>query len=146
MLVTLATARTEFEGAAMRSVLESEGIPTRVFAGTANMLGWEGGYSNTVRVMVRRADAVRAAEAIAINRRTAPLVDWSLVDVGAFEDGEEPTPVDQRRRRLARARVRRAGLLMIAATAVAPRFGPQGIALAAAAFVLVMILSWNDDV
>lgn len=146
ILVTLATARTEFEGAAMQSVLESEGIPARVFAGTANVLGWEGGYSNTVRVMVRRADAVRAAEAIAVNRRTAPLVDWSQVDVGAFEDGEPPTPADQRSRRLFRARVRRAGLLLIAGTAFAPRFGLEGVAVALTAFVMIMILSWNDDV
>lgn len=101
MLVTLATARTEIEGAAMRSVLEAEGIPTRIFAGAANMLGWEGGYGNTVRIMVRRGDAVRAAEAIAVNRRTAQLVDWSQVDVGEFEDGEPPAPADPRAAALA---------------------------------------------
>jgi hypothetical protein len=144
MLVTLATARTEFEGAAMRSVLEGEGIPTRVFAGTANMLGWEGGYANNVRVMVRRADAVRAAEAIAVNRRTAPLVDWSRVDVGAFEDGEPPTPADQHARTLSRARIRRAGMLLIAGAAVAPRFGPEGLVIAMIAFIAIMALSWND--
>jgi len=146
MLVTLATARTEIEGAAMRSVLEGEGIPTRIFAGAANMLGWEGGYGNTVRIMVRRGDAVRAAEAIAVNRRTAQLVDWSQVDVGEFEDGEPPAPADPRARRLWRARVRRAGLLLIAGTAVAPQFGGEGILIAVIAFGAIMVMSWNDDV
>ncbi len=146
ILVPLTTARTEFEGSTLRAVLEAEGIDARVFAGSANALGWEGGYTDPIKVMVRRADAVRAAEAIATNRRTSRMVDWSTVDVGLFEDGDAPGPVDYQVRRIRRARIRRAGLLLFGLSLIAPRFGTEGVLLGAVAFVVVMALSWNDDV
>jgi len=43
ILVVLTSARTEFEGQTIVATLESDGIPAKVFAASANMLQWEGG-------------------------------------------------------------------------------------------------------
>lgn len=85
-LVLLTSTRTEFEGRTMAASLEAEGIPTRVFAASAQMLQWEGGITSTVRVMVRRADLDRAALVLRQVRRDSVDLDWSEVDVGQPED------------------------------------------------------------
>jgi len=85
-LVLLTSTRTEFEGRAMAATLEAAGIPTRVFAASAQMLQWEGGITSTVRVMVRRADLDRAGQVLRQVRRDSVDLDWSEVDVGQPED------------------------------------------------------------
>jgi hypothetical protein len=145
-LILLTTVRTEFEGSALCAVLEEEGIPARVFAASANMLQWEGGYTNPIKVMVRRADAVRAAEALATNRRSARMVDWSRVDVGEFEEGDAPSPQDPVERSMRRTRIRRAGFILMALGLALPALSVKIAIVAIAGAAFVIALSWNDEV
>lgn len=85
-LVLLTTARTEFEGRAIAGAVEGEGIPVEVFATAATMVQWDGGYANTVKVMVRRADVSAAQAALARVRQASVDLDWDGVDVGSPED------------------------------------------------------------
>ncbi len=85
-LVLLMSTRTEFEGRTIAAALEAEGITTKVFAASAQMLQWEGGITSTVRVMVRRADLARAGDVLRATRRDSVDLDWSEVDVGEPED------------------------------------------------------------
>lgn len=89
-LVLLTSTRTEFEAHALANALEAEGIPARVFATASQMVQWEGGITNAVRVMVRRADLAVASEAIHRIRRESRAIDWSRVDVGE-PDAVEPS-------------------------------------------------------
>ncbi len=69
ILVMLTSARTEFEGQTMASTLEADGIPAKVFATSANMLQWEAGYTDPIKVMVRRRDLAKAAASLKRTRR-----------------------------------------------------------------------------
>jgi hypothetical protein len=89
-LVLLTSARTEFEGRAMAAVIEGQGIPVEVFATAAQMVQWDGGPSNTVRVMVRRRDVQAAALALQRAHRDSVDIDWDEVDVGSPEDPGTP--------------------------------------------------------
>jgi hypothetical protein len=149
-LVPLTTARTEFEGSALRTVLEAEGIAASVFATSANALQWEGGYTDPIKIMVRRGDYLRAAEALALNRRTAQMIDWSQVDVGTFEDADAgpsrwSDPAVQRARRLRRARFTRTGFLLMCLPMLTSMLDWKGIIIALAGAVALIGFSWNDE-
>jgi hypothetical protein len=93
ILVPLTSARTEFEGRTMAAALEAEGIPAKVFATSANMLQWEGGYTDPIKVMVRRRDLEKAAASLKRTRQESVDIDWSEVDVGVGEaDGYPMCP------------------------------------------------------
>lgn len=90
ILVYLTSARTEFEGRAMVASLEAEGIPGSVFSAAARMAQWEIGYTDPIKVMVRRVDHARAVEVLGRARVEARQIDWSQVDVnepGVLADG-----------------------------------------------------------
>ncbi len=73
----------------MAASLEAEGIPAKVFSAAARMAQWEIGYTDPIKVMVRRADLARAAEVLRSARARARTIDWSTVDVnepGVFSD------------------------------------------------------------
>ncbi|CAG1008387.1 hypothetical protein PHYC_03559 [Phycisphaerales bacterium] len=91
-LLLLTSTRTEFEAQTIATALEAEGIPVRVFAAASHGVQWEGGIANSVRVMVRRADAAMAAEALHRIRRDSRAIDWSQVDVGPPEDENPVLP------------------------------------------------------
>lgn len=118
ILVVLTSVRTEFEGQTIVASLEAEGIPARVFAAGANMLQWEGGYTNPIKVMVRRADLERAAELLRDKRKASVDIDWSEIDVGDREDGE-PTIAAYGKAYRGRPgwvpRVRRVGTILVVA-------------------------------
>jgi len=81
ILIPVTSARTEFEGNSLAAALQAEGIPARVFAGASNMLQWEGGYTDPIKVMVRRVDAERAAAFIRELKQQSGSIDWANVDV-----------------------------------------------------------------
>jgi hypothetical protein len=90
ILVLLTSARTEFEGQTMASTLEADGIPAKVFATSANMLQWEAGYTDPIKVMVRRRDLVKAAASLKRTRQESVDIDWAEVDVGVGEGDGYP--------------------------------------------------------
>jgi len=140
ILALLTTARTEFEGSAMVATLEAEGIPAKVFATGANTLQWEGGYTNPIKVMVRRRDLGRAADALRANRQASVDLDWSQVDVGVADEGESfPS-----RRRFGRPAwtkgVRSVGFVLLGAAMIVAFRGPQ-IALPVLIVAVVLIIA-----
>jgi hypothetical protein len=90
ILVPLTSARTEFEGQTIAAALEADGIPAKVFATSANMLQWEGGYTDPIKVMVRRRDLERAAASVKRTRQESVDIDWSEVNVGIGEGDGYP--------------------------------------------------------
>ncbi len=92
-LVVLTSTRTEFEGSAKVVALEAAGIPARMFGGASNTLQWEGGYTDPIKVMVRRADVERAAAVLAEVRQDSVDIDWSQVDVGDRVDPPDAFPI-----------------------------------------------------
>src|SRR5881394_1621445 len=90
ILVPLTSARTEFEGQTIAAALEADGIPAKVFATSANMLQWEGGYTDPIKVMVRRRDLERAAASVKRTRQESVDIDWSEVNVGVGEGDGYP--------------------------------------------------------
>lgn len=144
ILVTLTTARTEFEGANLVNVLQAAGIPARVFATTANTMQWEAGYTDPIKVQVRRADLTRAAEAIRRNRQDSVDLDWDEIDVGQFEDiAPEARPFFsfgvQRARRRRRMLIASAGLALISCAFMLSMMGPRyAFALSIVAIMLVL--------
>lgn len=150
ILVTLTTARTEFEGATFVAVLRDAGIPAHVFAAAANMAQWEIGYTDPIKIQVRRADAARAAEVLRKNRQDSVDLDWSEVDVGRMEAGAPPVMPGAMgfwERRAVRARVRRIGLTLLAAAFVIGMLRGQAAAVIAVGIVTALIIwaYWDGD-
>ncbi len=116
-LVMLTSTRTEFEARSLAAALQAEGIESRVFAAAASGVAWEGGISNAVRIMVRRADVPAAAEAMYEMRRASRAIDWSQVDFGEPEDEVAAEAASAPRqsgvRALWRYRVRTVGVVLI---------------------------------
>lgn len=130
MLVTLTTARTEFEGANYVNVLKTAGIPARVFATTANTMQWEAGYTDPIKVQVRRRDLQRAAEELRRNRQDSVDLDWDEIDVGQFEGiAPEARPnfsfAVQRARRKRRAAIASVGFALITSGFLVSMMGPR---------------------
>ena len=149
-LVTLTTARTEFEGATFVAVLRDAGIAAHVFARAANMLQWDAGYTDPIKVQVRRADLARAAEVLRKNRQDSVDLDWSEVDVGRMEPGAPPVMPGAMgfwERRAARARVRRIGFTLLTAGFVIGMLRGDAAAIIVVSIVTAMIIwaYWNGD-
>lgn len=144
-LVLLATARTEFEGRAMASALEAEGIPVEVFAAAATMVAWDGGYANMAKVMVPREHLARAVEAVRNARQASRAIDWSQVDVGV---SEEDAPADGRDgERIAGLspwlwRVRIFGFSLMAGSFMVAQTGPK---MALPALILAVVFTFAAD-
>jgi hypothetical protein len=130
-LVTLTTARTEFEGSLRRAVLADTGIDARVFAASANALQWEGGYTDPIKIQVRRADLARAADVLRKNKQDSVDLDWAEVDVGEMEAGAPPVSFDRVpywERRARRARFAKVGFVLMMATLLVGVLGAQAAA------------------
>lgn len=82
MLVVLATARTEFEAETLAEALRARGVRAEVFAAAASALQWEGGYTDPIKVMVRRGDAERAEEIRVSLKADSVDIDWDEVETG----------------------------------------------------------------
>jgi hypothetical protein len=82
ILVTLTTARTEFEGSNIVAALEARGIPARVYGLAGTALGWEIASTDPICVVVRRADLAAARAALSLARDESVDIDWNDVDVG----------------------------------------------------------------
>ncbi len=146
ILVVLTTARTEFEGATYAAVLKDNGVPAEVFATSANVLQWEGGYTDPIKVMVRRADVRRAAEILKRNRQESIDIDWAEVDVGRMEPGAVPAEFRPPSTRYVwRRRIRRTGFLLLGAAFLARGVSASLAITILAGSLILIILSWNDD-
>lgn len=149
MLVTLTTTRTEFEGANLVNVLQAAGIPARVFAAGANTMQWEAGYTDPIKVQVRRRDMQRAVETLRQNRQDSIDLDWDEVDVGQMEGmAPEARPrfsfAVQRSRRKRRALVAGVGVSLITCGMLGSMLGPRyAFALGVCALFLVAGAWWR---
>lgn len=146
-LVLFTSARTEFEGRTIAATLEAAQIPARVFAAGANMLQWEGGYTDPIKVMVRRADLGRAAAAMKQNKQDSVDLDWSEVDVGQPEPGTVlPMPGTPRfRGTFAMRQVRRIGFIMIGAAMIAGFMAPTAAIPILIGAVTLILAGWSSD-
>jgi hypothetical protein len=170
ILVPLTSARTEFEAQTMAAALEADGIRAKVFATSANMLQWEGGYTDPIKVMVRRADLERAAASLKRTRKESVDIDWSEVDVGPGEgegypvcpacgadrEGLQPAeachecgfravPVPRRYKPSGTRRfIRRAGFILLGAAMIVTVFSRE-IAIPAL-IVAVLMIFWESGV
>jgi hypothetical protein len=146
-LVLFTSARTEFEGRTIAATLEAAQIPAKVFAAGANMLQWEGGYTDPIKVMVRRADLGRAAAAMKKNKQDSVDLDWSEVDVGQPEPGTVlPPPGGPRfRGTFAMRQVRRIGFIMIGAAMIAGFMAPAAAIPILIGAVTLILAGWNSE-
>ena len=147
-LVTLTSARTEFEGSLMRSVLEDAGIRARVFATSATGLQWEGGYTDPIKVQVRRADLVKAAAVLKKNKQDSVDLDWADVDVGEMEPGAPPVPFGKTtfwERRAKRRRLARIGFTLLTAGLLVAWIGQQAAIPVALFTGAAVIAYWDGD-
>lgn len=144
----LTSTRTEFEGRAMATALEAEGIACHVFATSAMAVQWEGGIANAVRVMVRRGDLDAARAALAQSRLDARGVNWSDVDVGEPDGEISPGPRGElpartRGRAPWMHRVRIIGLVLIFLPMMITWSGVMNAWIPVALGVAIIISAWN---
>lgn len=147
-LITLTSARTEFEGSLMRSVLEDAGIRARVFATSAAGLQWEGGYTDPIKVQVRRADLIKAAAVLKKNKQDSVDLDWADVDVGEMEPGAPPVPFGKTsfwERRAKRRRMARLGFTLLTAGLLVAWIGQQAAIPVALFTGAAVIAYWDGD-
>lgn len=146
-LVMLTSTRTEFEARSLAAALEAEGIEVRVFAAAASGVSWEGGISNAVKVMVRRADLPAAGEAMHAMRRWSRAIDWSQVDVGEPEEeaaGEVVrTPGRGGMTPVWRYRVRTVGFVLIVLPMMVGWIGAGDAWLAVALCAVLIVGAWK---
>jgi hypothetical protein len=152
--VVLTSARSEIEAQRIADDLREIGIEARVIAAAGNMLQWEAGMTQPIKVMVRRRDAIRALGLLRDIKSprggASASVDWERIDVGELEPGVSPapvsTPASERSRRLRKARMRRIGWMLMTLPmtgwAIAAGYGAQMLAF----IIVVAVLSWNDEV
>lgn len=145
-LVTLTTARTEFEGRTKAAVLEDEGIPAKVFAAAANALQWEGGYTDPIKIMVRRGDVERANAILSRNRQDSVDIDWAEVEVGSLEPDAPPVaPREARNRWTWRRRTRYIGFVLLGMGFFVPMLAPTLAIPVLIGAIIIIAASWNDD-
>ena len=82
-LLVLTSVPHEVEAAAIVAMLAEEGI--RAMAAGGNISGFKAEAPGEVEVLIRRADAERAGEALRAMQSDDGAVDWSQVDVGEPE-------------------------------------------------------------
>jgi len=129
ILVPLTSARSEFEAATIAESLRAQGIPAEVFGTAARMGQWEFGINNDAKIMVRRADLVRAQDVLRAVKADSVDLDWSQVDVGApagslDHEPQRNTPRARDRRHLITAWIVVLALLLLALLLV-PRLMPE---------------------
>jgi hypothetical protein len=89
MLVVLTTARTEFEAQTLAEAVRARGIRAEVFATAASSLQWEAGFTDPIKVMVRRADVAEAEKVRAALKMDSVDIDWDEVDTGAEAEQDD---------------------------------------------------------
>ena len=88
--VILKTANTDAEAGVIASTLREHGIDARVIDAAGSMLSIFGPALNQpIQVVVRRADAERAASILRTTREESVDLDWSEVDVGSSPADED---------------------------------------------------------
>ncbi len=92
ILVVLTTARTEFEAQTLAEALRARGIRAEVFATAASSLQWEAGFTDPIKVMVRRADVGDAEQVRAALKMDSVDIDWDEVDTGAEAEQDDAAP------------------------------------------------------
>lgn len=94
--VTVASARTEFEAAAITSALREQGIDARAVGGMT--AGFRAETPGDVRVMVLQRDLERARLALRAIKADSVDLPWDQVDTGAMEAPPPDAPVNAERR------------------------------------------------
>ncbi|MBC7773515.1 MAG: hypothetical protein H7210_13550 [Pyrinomonadaceae bacterium] len=79
-LVDFTTANTDLEAQEILSELASHGIHAKIFSISISTMRIYS--SEAIRIMVRRADVQRAADALRIFQKQPAFDDWSGVDIG----------------------------------------------------------------
>lgn len=110
-LVVLTTARTEFEAETLAEALRSRGVRAEVFAAAASALQWEAGYTDPIKVMVRRGDAERAEQVRVSLKADSVDIDWDEVDTGDAAPAIAGRIADERARRATFDEPRRPSML-----------------------------------
>lgn len=85
ILVPLTSARTGFEAETIAQALNAHGVPAQVFGLSAQVMQWELGYHDAIKVMVRRGDLETAKDILKAIKADSVDIDWSEVDVGEAE-------------------------------------------------------------
>ncbi len=76
----LTSAASEFEAEAIAEALRAQEIPAEVFGGVAKAgLQWDIGFTDPIKVMVRRADVDRAGGVLRAVRAESVDIDWAEV-------------------------------------------------------------------
>src|SRR5882672_5763286 len=92
ILVPLTSARTGFEAETIAQALNAHGVPAQVFGLSAQVMQWELGYHDAIKVMVRRGDLETASDILKAIKAESVDIDWSEVDVGdRAPDGNDDT-------------------------------------------------------
>lgn len=82
ILVPLTSARTGFEAETIAQALTAHGVPAQVFGLSAQVMQWELGYHDAIKVMVRRGDLETASDILKAIKAESVDIDWSEIDVG----------------------------------------------------------------
>jgi hypothetical protein len=82
ILVPLTSTRTGFEAETIAQALNAHGVPAQVFGLAAQVMQWELGYHDAIKVMVRRGDLETAKDILKAIKADSVDIDWSEVDVG----------------------------------------------------------------
>lgn len=97
-LVALTTAAHEFEGEAIAEALRAQEIPAEVFGGIAKAgLQWDIGFTDPVKVMVRRGDLGRAGAVLRAVRAESVDLDWDEVQPAGSEQAPPVPPSSHHR-------------------------------------------------
>lgn len=98
ILVPLTSARTGFEAETIAQALNAHGVPARVFGIAAQVMQWELGYHDAIKVMVRRGDLETAKDILKAIKAESVDIDWSEVEVGEGEPDSTAEPPKRVRR------------------------------------------------
>jgi hypothetical protein len=91
-LVVLTSAATEFEAQALAEALRARGVACEVFATATSALQWEAGYTDPIKVMVRRADLEDAQRVRVALKADSVDINWEDVDTGAPAEPDHERP------------------------------------------------------
>lgn len=91
ILVPLTSARTGFEAETIAQALNAHGVPAQVFGLSAQVMQWELGYHDAIKVMVRRGDLETASDILKALKAESVDIDWSEVEVGEPPEDEHET-------------------------------------------------------
>lgn len=90
-LVVLTTAAHEFEAETIAEALRAQEIPAEVFGGAVrSTMQWDIGFTDPVKIMVRRGDLGRASEVLRALRAESVDIDWDEVQRGEPDISRAP--------------------------------------------------------